>query len=132
MPPVIANPVVYAPVRGPSRHVRFGEDGITDQIDEGRRPSAVFIPIARPRTKGQKPLFDTEWPATDRESPTDFGNRDRGRVRLWRSSNRTAVASTARRNLEPWSGPDREDGLLEGDVEALSACSRRRRARPCR
>ena len=53
MPPVtIANPILNSPYREPNRHFRFdANDQITDIIDNGRRDSSYFIPIARPKKK---------------------------------------------------------------------------------
>jgi len=60
---VIENPVINSPFREPNRHFRFTDEGITNEVIEGRRTSSYFIPIAQPRKKkGQKQLvFDTEW-----------------------------------------------------------------------
>ncbi|MFX0108368.1 MAG: hypothetical protein ACFE7R_08800, partial [Candidatus Hodarchaeota archaeon] len=59
---VIEDPVLNSPYCEPSRHFRFTDEGITDEIVEGRRTSSYFVPIARPRKKGQRQLqFDTEW-----------------------------------------------------------------------
>jgi len=61
---VIENPILNSPFFEPSRHFRFSEDGITDEIVENRRISQYFIPIAPPKKKGVKQLsFETEWTA---------------------------------------------------------------------
>jgi len=44
---VIANPVINSPFEEPRLHFRFSEQGITDEIDLGRRQSEYFVPIAR-------------------------------------------------------------------------------------
>lgn len=38
-------------------------EGITNEVVEGRRNSSYFVPIARPKKKDsdQQRLFDTEW-----------------------------------------------------------------------
>ena len=36
----------------PSRHVRFDDEGITDEVQEGRRRSADFMPIPASKRKG--------------------------------------------------------------------------------
>jgi type III restriction enzyme len=46
---VIANPIINGPYDEPARHFRFDADGITDQVDDGRRPSSYFVPVPRPR-----------------------------------------------------------------------------------
>jgi hypothetical protein len=64
MPPVvIENPILNSPFEEPRRHFRFSEEGITNEIIDGRRVSSYFIPIPKPRTQGGKSqrVFDTEW-----------------------------------------------------------------------
>ena len=46
---VIENAILNSPFREPSRHFRFGEDGITDEIMEGRRESAFMHGARMPR-----------------------------------------------------------------------------------
>ena len=82
---VIENPVLNSPFREPSRHFRFSETGITNEVVEERRVSSYFIPLPRPKVRG-KPAqlsFDTGW-TQDRVQPNDFINRVRERVNLWR------------------------------------------------
>ena len=51
MPQVtIENPILNSPCDEPTRHFRFTDEGITDTVDEGRRTSSYFVPIARPRS----------------------------------------------------------------------------------
>ncbi len=59
---VIENPVINSPFEEPSRHFKFDETGITNDMAEVRRPSSYFVPIARPRKTGGKGqhTFD-EW-----------------------------------------------------------------------
>jgi type III restriction enzyme len=85
---VIENPILNSPYMEPKRHWKFGEEGITNEIEEGRRISAYFVPIAQPRKKGKDKqlVFDTEW-TKDRLKENDFINRVRGRVALWRQGN---------------------------------------------
>jgi len=60
---VIENPILNSPFEEPNRHFQFDDDGITNEIAEGRRVSSYFIPIPKPKKKGPKQamLFDTEW-----------------------------------------------------------------------
>ena len=60
---VIENPVINSPFSEPTRHFRFNDDGITNEIIEERRESACFVPIPRPRKKNRQLslLADTEW-----------------------------------------------------------------------
>jgi len=60
---VIENPIINSPYSEPSRHFKFSDEGITNEIVDGRRISSYFVPIAPTRKKGagQKALFETEW-----------------------------------------------------------------------
>jgi type III restriction enzyme len=42
---VIENPILNSPYKAPTRHWRFNDDGITNEIEDGRRKSAYFMPI---------------------------------------------------------------------------------------
>jgi len=53
---VIENPILNSPFLEPSRHFRFRDEGITNDIVEGRRISSYFIPIAKPKNKNGKQL----------------------------------------------------------------------------
>ncbi len=115
---VIENPVLNAPFSEPTRHFRFGDDGITDQILDGRRPSSYFVPIARPKKKGQQLPFEAEW-TNDRLEVNDKVNRIRERVGIWRKGGYKDVTSTTRRLLEYWTNPEREKKLFFCQIEAL-------------
>ncbi len=83
MPQVtIDKPIINSPFSEPNRHFRFSDEGITNEVLDGRRISSYFIPIARPRKKGRKQLeFDTEW-TQDRIEENKLVNQIRGRVKL--------------------------------------------------
>jgi type III restriction enzyme len=49
---VISNPIINSPYHAPRKHFAFDNDGITDRIVEGRRPSSYFVPVPRPRKRG--------------------------------------------------------------------------------
>ena len=80
---LIENPILNSPFVEPSRHFKFSDDGITDEIEDERRASAYFIPIAPPKKKGKQLAFDTAW-TRDRRKPNAEINRIRGGVALWR------------------------------------------------
>ena len=44
---VIDNPILNGPFEEPQRHFAFDDQGITDWIDDGRRPSSYFLPIPK-------------------------------------------------------------------------------------
>jgi type III restriction enzyme len=116
---VIENPVINSPFREPARHFRFTDEGITNEVVDGRRSSSYFVPIARPRKKGQKQLvFDTEW-TQDRIEENKLVNQIRARVKLWREGGYIGVTPTTTRLLAYWTDPDREKKLFFCQIEAL-------------
>jgi len=116
---VIENPVINSPFREPERHFRFTDEGITNEVIDGRRSSSYFVPIARPHKKGQKQLeFDTEW-TQDRIEENKLVNQIRARVKLWREGGYLGVTPTTSRLLAYWSDPDREKKLFFCQIEAL-------------
>jgi len=119
MPPkVIDNPVINSPYEAPRRHFRFSDEGITDEIIEGRRPSSYFIPIARPKKKNKQLAFETEW-TQDRIEENRFVNQVRERVKLWRQGGYPGVTSTTRHLLDYWTDLEREKKLFFCQIEAL-------------
>ena len=75
MPPaVIENPILNSPYREPARHHRFSDEGITNEVVDGRRSSSYFIPIAQPKKKGGQLKFQTEW-TQDRIQETKLVNQ---------------------------------------------------------
>jgi type III restriction enzyme len=49
---VIENPILNSPFVEPTRHFKFSDEGITNEIVAARRVSSYFIPIAKPEKKG--------------------------------------------------------------------------------
>ena len=115
---VIENPVINSPFDEPTRHFRFGDEGITDEIVDGRRTSSYFVPIARPRKKGGQLAFDTEW-VQERIQENELINDIRRRVALWRQAGYPSVTPTTARLLTYWINPDREKKLFFCQIEAL-------------
>ena len=116
---VIENPIINSPFDEPTRHFRFTDEGITDEIDELRRTSSYFVPIARPKKKGSKQLqFDTEW-TQDRIEENKLVNDIRRRVALWRKGGYVGVTPTTARLIAYWTDPNREKKLFFCQNEAL-------------
>jgi len=121
MPPVvIENPILNSPFGEPTRHFKFSDEGITNEIVEARRVSSYFIPIAKPKKKGKATqlAFDTEW-TKDRIEENVFINRIRSRVSLWRKGNYEGITKTTRRLLEYWKNPERERKLFFCQIEVM-------------
>jgi type III restriction enzyme len=116
---VIENPILNAPFGEPNRHFRFTDEGITNEVIEGRRVSSYFVPIARPKKKGKGPsLFETEW-TQDRIEENKLVNRIRARVALWRQGGYVGVTPTTARLLAYWTDSSREKKLFFCQIEAL-------------
>ena len=120
MPAVtIENPILNSPFGEPARHFRFTDDGITDEIVEGRRSSSYFVPIPPPKKKpGGQLVLPGDWTA-ERMQLNDFINRVRDRVTVWRSSGYPGITAVTRGLLEYWAEPAREKPLFFCQIEAL-------------
>lgn len=115
---VIENPILNSPYQEPSRHFKFDDEGITNEITESRRISSYFMPIAQSKKRGKQLEFDTEW-TRDRIKPNDEINRIRSRVSQWRQGGYVGITKTTSRLLEYWIKPDREKKLFFCQIEAL-------------
>ncbi|MDD5558240.1 BPTD_3080 family restriction endonuclease [Candidatus Methylomirabilis sp.] len=116
---VIENPIINSPFDEPTRHFRFSDEGITDEIVDDRRTSSYFVPIAKPKKKGSKQLhFETEW-TQDRIEENKLVNDIRRRVALWRKGGYVGVTPTTARLITYWTDPTREKKLFFCQNEAL-------------
>lgn len=115
---VIENPILNSPFAEPTRHFKFSDEGITDEILDQRRSSAYFIPIARPKKKGKQLAFVTDW-TQDRIKPNDEVNRIRAKVSIWRKGGYQGVTKVTRRLLDYWRNPERDKKLFFCQIEAL-------------
>src|SRR5579872_2736518 len=118
---IIDDPVLNSPFEEPSKHFRFTEDGISNEIVSKRRTSSYFIPVPRVRNRRRDQLsLDTEWTA-DRLQENEFINRVRAKVGVWRASGYTPspITNTTRQLLEYWKRSDRERRLFFCQIEAL-------------
>lgn len=52
---VIDNPILNPPFEETARHWRFEQDGITNEVVDGRRVSSYFVPIPTERQAGARP-----------------------------------------------------------------------------
>ena len=116
---VIENPIINSPFDEPTCHFRFSDEGITNEIVDGRRTSSYFVPIAKPKKKGTKQLqFDTEW-TQDRIEENKRVNDIRRRVAPWRKGGYIGVTPTTARLIAYWTDPNREKKLFFCQNEAL-------------
>lgn len=115
----IENPILNSPYEEPQRHFRFSDEGITNEVVDGRRASSYFVPIAKPKKKGSKELyFDTEW-TKDRIEENKCVNDIRYCVSMWRQGGYPGVTSTTARLIAHWTDPNREKKLFFCQNEAL-------------
>lgn len=116
---VIENPIINSPFEEPARHFRFSDEGITNEIEMGRRESSYFVPIPKSKTKGKKQMaFDTEW-TQERIEENKFINQVRERVDRWRKGGFVGITRTSAALLEYWKRPDRARRLFFCQIEAL-------------
>ncbi len=118
---IIENPIINSPFDEPTRHFRFTDEGITNEVVDGRRISSYFVPIARPKKKkgaAQQALFDTEW-TQERIEENKLVNAIRSRVALWRKGGYLGVTPTTSRLIAYWTDPAREKKLFFCQNEAL-------------
>jgi type III restriction enzyme len=59
---VIENPILNSPFDEPSRHFKFTDDGITDEIVESRRISGYFVPVPPPRKRTRQAALTCTFP----------------------------------------------------------------------
>src|SRR5712692_8032811 len=116
---IIENPIINSPFDEPTRHFRFTDEGITNEIIDGRRTSSYFVPIAKPKKMGSKQLqFDTEW-TQDRIEENKLVNDIRRRVAMWRKGGYVGVTPTTARLIAYWTDAAREKKLFFCQNEAL-------------
>ncbi len=116
-PATIDNPILNSPYHEPTRHFRFDDEGITEEVVAGRRVSGYFVPIPQPKKKGVQLSFGPEW-IDGRFKETEFINRIRGRVGQWRQSGHPGVTAVTRRLLDYWTDPHRDKPLFFCQIEA--------------
>lgn len=115
---LIDNPILNSPFREPARHFKFDDEGITNEILNGRRPSSHFVPIPRAKKKGKQLQFDTEW-TKDRIEPNPVVDRIRQRVGAWRQGGYVGVTGTTARLLAYWTREARDKPLFFCQIEAV-------------
>jgi len=115
---IIDNPIINSPYKAPEKHFKFDDDGITNDIVEGRRESQYFVPVPKPRKRGQQIELDFAEFTADKIRKNDFVNEVRARVDLWRKQGYQSVTPTTRRLLEFWSDENRENKILFAQREA--------------
>ena len=97
-PGLIENPVLNSPFVEPTRHFRTTADGeVTGEIEERRRPSEFFVPVARPKKCSPQLTLDAFGPPT-RQQPNEIVNEVRPAAGGRR---RAGVRARARATVRP-------------------------------
>lgn len=115
------NPIINSPYEEPKKHFRFDERGMSQEIVEGRRSSAFFIPVAKPKVNKNDPAqtqLDSEW-TSETLQENEFINRVRQRVSEWRNQGWPGVTNVTRDLLEHWTDSARTNRLFFCQIEAL-------------
>lgn len=116
---IIQNPVINSPFEEPTRHFEFGERGITGRIiEDQRRESSYFVPIAHGRRQSPQLTLEAEW-TKDRLKANATVNRIRDRVAAWRKGHYHGVTQTTARLLRYWTDPERDRKLFFCQIEAI-------------
>lgn len=83
----IENPILNSPYDEPARCFRFDDDGITDEVVEGRRRSEHFVAVPPPKRRGGKAQQEIDFldVTTEHVEENKLINQVRSRVELWRN-----------------------------------------------
>ena len=99
---IIENPVINSPFEEPTRHFRFGDDGITKRPWNAGASAHTSCPSrSHGSTSRPAPVAETEWTAS-RIQENEFINRIRERVDLWRRGGYVGITKTTARLLDYW------------------------------
>lgn len=114
----IDNPIINSPYTEPQRHFTTSADGeVTGAIDQRRRPSEFFVPVARPKKLSGQLTIDA-FGGPKRQQPNEIVNEIRQAVERWRLQEYPHITSTTRDLLEHWRDEDRERRLFFCQIEA--------------
>jgi hypothetical protein len=79
---LIENPILNSPFRMPTRHWKFGDTGIENEVLEGRRASAYFTANPASKIRGPQLQIETQW-TRDRIEENTYITQVRERVGQW-------------------------------------------------
>ena len=115
----IDNPVINSPFFEPKLHFVMLDGKPTGEIDDRRRPSEFFVPVAQPKKKSAAQLtFDQFGPPT-KQQPNEIVNEIRQAVARWRRQGYPHITTVSRDLLTYWRDEDRERRLFFCQIEAL-------------
>ena len=99
--PLIENPILNSPFREPTRHFKFDDDGITNEILAGRRPSSPLrADSAREEERQAAPVRHRMDEGPDRAEPRRRSHP--AARRRWRQGGYVGVTGVTSRLLAYW------------------------------
>ena len=115
------SPILNSPYYEPTRHFVADSKGLTDEIQESRRPSSFYIPVPRARnSKQQATVLETEGAfGSELQQENEFINKIRGKVNEWRGAGYSGITRTSRELLNYWRDESRDNKLFFCQIEAL-------------
>ncbi len=115
-PPTIENPVLNSPFHEPARHFKVVDGQVAGDIEEGRRPSEFFVPVAKPKKASAQ--LALQFGGSVRQQPNEIVNEIRQAVGRWRLQGYPHTTATTKELLAHWRAEDRERRLFFCQVEA--------------
>ena len=113
----IDNPVINSPFVEPKRHFKVVDGRVAGDIEEGRRPSEFFVPVAKP--KKTSPQLALQFGSGVRQQPNEIVNEIRQSVARWRLQGYPHTTALTRELLAYWRADDRELRLFFCQIEAV-------------
>lgn len=129
-PAALYDPVLNGPYDPPERYFEIGPKGPTGEIQDGRRPSESFIPVAPVRKRrGRRsskpsvasPVVSEQLALSLLEETVQRNtliNGLRHDLAIWRASRYKGASTTSRKLLLHWADPQRENRILFAQREA--------------
>lgn len=115
------SPIINSPYIEPLRHFKSDERGLSEEILEYRRPSNIYIPVPKSRTKKNKEEQMTIEGAYGEElqKNNEFINKVREKISQWRKKGYSGITKISRDLIYYWSNDDRSNKLFFCQIEAL-------------
>jgi type III restriction enzyme len=112
----IENPVINSPFVEPAKHFRVVDGQIAGDIDERRRPSEFFVPVAKP--KKASPQLALQFGGSVKQQPNEIVNEIRQSVARWRLQGYPHTTAVTKELLAHWQAEDRFRRLFFCQLEA--------------
>jgi type III restriction enzyme len=112
----IENPVINSPFVEPKRHFVLVDGQPNGQIEERRRSSEFFVPVAQPRKRNTQMTIDQF--GMIKQQPNEIVNEIRQAVARWRQQDYPHTTSVTKDLLAYWRDEDRQRRLFFCQIEA--------------